>query len=91
MEFYILAAAWAEKLGWAEAIDVVTRALSEELGPENKLLVSRVTVLPTDDQFVREITSMYQVASPGAEQWVTGISVAGIPIGVGYILYSQAH
>ena len=87
---FILAAPWAEKIGWAQAIDVVTRALSEELGAENKVLVSRVTILPTADQFVREITSMYQVASPGTEQWVTSMSIAGIPIGVGYILYSQA-
>jgi hypothetical protein len=87
---FIFAAPWTDMTGRARATDLLTRALSEELGYENKPLVSRITVLPTKDQFVREITSMYQVASPGAEQAVTNISAAGIPIGVGWILYSQA-
>jgi hypothetical protein len=86
----IVSAPWTDKLGRAQAIDVVTRTLSEELSFENKQIISRVTVLPTKDLFVREITSIYQVASPGAEQWVTNISVAGIPIGVGHIFYSRA-
>jgi len=85
----IVAAPWTDRLGRAQAIDIVTRTLSEELSFENKQIISRVTILPTRDQFVREITSYYQVASPGAEQWVTNISAAGIPIGVGYIFYSQ--
>jgi hypothetical protein len=88
---FILSAPWADNMGRANSIGVVTRALSEELGLENKQLISRVTVLPTKDPFVDEITSMYQVASPGAEQFITSTSVAGIPIGIGYIFYSQAH
>jgi hypothetical protein len=87
---FIVSAPWTDRLGRANATSVVIRALSEELGVENKQLISRVTVLPTTDPFVREITSMYQVASPGAEQFITNTSAAGIPIGVGYILYSQA-
>jgi hypothetical protein len=87
----IVAAPWTDKLGRAQATEVVIRALSQELSLENKPIISRVTVLSTTDRFVREITSAYQVASPGAEQWVTNISAAGIPIGVGYIFYSQTN
>ena len=86
----IVAAPWTDQFGRARATGVVTRALSDELTLENKQMISRVTILPTKDPFVREITSLYQVASPGAEQWVTNISAAGIPIGVGYIFYSRA-
>jgi hypothetical protein len=87
---FIVSALWADKMSRGKSIGVVTHALSEELGLENKQLISRVTVLPTKDPFVDEITSMYQVASPGAEQFITSTSVAGIPIGIGYIFYSQA-
>jgi hypothetical protein len=85
----IVSGPWTDRLGRAEAIGVVVQTLSEELSPENKQIISRVTVLATKDPFVREITSVYQVASPGAELWVTNISAAGIPIGVGYIFRSR--
>lgn len=85
----IIAAPWAEKLGRAEAIRVVTQALSERLGVENKHAVSRVTVLPTNDPFVEAITSVYNVNSPGARQLIQNAAAAGIPIGVAYILYSR--
>ncbi len=87
---FIVSASWTDRMGRAASIGVVTRALSEQLGFESKQLISRVTVLPTNDPFVREITSIYQVASPGAEQFITNTSAAGIPIGIGYILFSQA-
>lgn len=85
----IIAAPWADKLGRAEGIRVVTRSLSEHLGLENKQAVSRITVLPTKDAFVEAITSVYQVNSPGARQWIQNAVAAGIPIGVAYILYSR--
>lgn len=88
---FIVAAPWTDRLGRAQATGVVARTLGDELGLENKQMISRVTILPTKDPFVREITSLYQVASPGAEQWVTNISAAGIPIGMGYIFYSRAN
>ena len=87
----IVAGPWADKLGRVQATELVAHTLSDELSLENKRIISRITVLPTNDPFVQEITSLYQVASPGTEQWVTNISAAGIPIGVGYIFYSQAN
>lgn len=86
----IVAAPWADDLGRAKATEVVVRALSEGLGLENKHAISRVTVLPTTDRFVRAMTRVYRIASPGAGQWVQNISAAGIPIGAGFIFYAQA-
>lgn len=85
----IIAARWADALGRAEATGVVVRALSEGLGPENKHAISRVTVLPTTDRFVREVTSTYQIASPGAGQWISNASVAGVPMGAYFVFYSR--
>ncbi len=86
----IVAAPWTDKLGRAEATAVVTHALNEGLGLENKQTISRVTVLPTSDRFVREITSIFSVSSPGSGQWIHNQSAAGIPIGAAFIFYSQA-
>lgn len=88
---FIVSSRWADELGRAEATGVVTRALSEGLGLENKPAISRVTILPTKDPFVREITSFYQIASPGAGQWVRNTSAAGITIGTGFIFFSQQN
>jgi len=86
----IVSAPWTDALGLAEATGVIVRALSEGLGLENKLAISRVTVLPTNDRFVRELVSLYQISSPSSGQWVQNISVAGIPIGAAFIFYSHA-
>lgn len=85
----IVAARWADRLGRAEAVRIVIQALSGRLGEGNKQAISRITVLPTNDPFVEAITSVYQVNSPGARQWVQNIVVAGIPIGLANILYSH--
>lgn len=85
----IISAPWADGLGRAEATGVVTRALSEGLGLENKPAISRVTILPTKDPFVREVTSFYRIPSPGPGQWVRNTSAAGITIGTGFIFFSQ--
>src|SRR5271156_5381578 len=84
----IVAAPWTDRLGRADATGVVTQALSEGLGLENKRAISRVTVLPTNDRFVREITSIYRVTSPGAGQWIRNTSADGVPIGAGFIFHA---
>jgi hypothetical protein len=86
----IVAAPWSDALGRAEATAVVVRALNEGLGLENKHAISRVTVLPTTDRFVRAMNRMFPIVSPGSGQWVQNTSADGIPIGAGYIFYSQA-
>jgi len=85
----IVAAPWADRLSKADATGIVVDALSVHLGMENKRAISRVTVLPVREDFVREMTSFFQVASPGAAHPVHNVSAAGIPIGAGYVFYSQ--
>lgn len=85
----IIAAPWADHLSRADATGVVVDALSAHLGMENKHAISRVTILPVGDDFVREMTSFFQVASPGAAHPVHNVSAAGVPIGAGYVFYSQ--
>jgi hypothetical protein len=87
---FIVAAPWTDALGRAEATGVVVRALSEGLGLENKHAISRVTVLSTKDPFVRDITLLYQITSPGAGQWIQNISAAGIPVHTAFVFYSRA-
>lgn len=85
----IVSARWTDQIDTSEATRLVIQALSNGLGFENKRSISRVTVLPTSDSFVREIVSFYQVASPGAGQWIRNISVDGVPIGNGFLFYSR--
>jgi len=85
----IVSAPWTDALGLPEATGIVVRALSEGLSLENKHAISRVTVLPTNDRFVREIASLYQISSPSSGQWVQNTSAAGIPIGAAFIFYSR--
>jgi hypothetical protein len=85
----IVSAPWTDALKLPEATGIVVRALSEGLGLENKHAISRVTVLPTSDRFVREIASFYQITSPSSGQWIRDVSVAGIPIGAAFIFYSR--
>jgi hypothetical protein len=85
----IVSAPWTDALGLPEATGVIVRALSEGLGLENKYSISRVTVLPTKDPFVRAITESYPVSSPRERQWIRDVSLAGIPIGAAFIFYSR--
>jgi hypothetical protein len=85
----IVSAQWTDHIETADATRLVIQALSAGLDSENKRSISRVTVLPTTDPFVREIVSYYQVASPGAGQWIRNVSADGVPIGNGFLFYSQ--
>jgi len=87
----IVAAPWTDALGKAEATGVVVRALSKGLSLENKHAISRVTVLPTREPFVRDLTFLYRITSPGSGQWVQNISAGGIPIDAAYIFYSRGE
>jgi len=83
----IVAARWLDRLGLAAATRLVAEALYKEVGLENKSAISRVTVLKTNDPFVREMTNLYPVA-PGSRVPVQQLS-AGELTGSGFILYSR--
>ena len=51
----IVSAPWTDRLGVAKATHNIATALHESLGLENQKAISRITVLATDDPFVRDI------------------------------------
>jgi hypothetical protein len=87
----IISAPWADKLGIVEATRAVTHELSLGLGLENRSAISRVTVLKTGDPFVRDMTALFQVSDPGMRLPVSNVAPDGIPVGSGYIFYSQPN
>jgi hypothetical protein len=85
----IIAAPWADRLGKEEATRIVAHALSDGLGTENKQAVTRVTVLPTQDEFVRAMTSLYRISKSGPPLAIQNSTVAGVSIGTAFLFYSQ--
>jgi hypothetical protein len=85
----IVAAPWADELGVADSTEVIVRELSQNLGLENKTAISRVTVLKTDDSFVRAMNDYFNSIPPQGVQPVRNIVVDGVPIGSGYVFFSE--
>jgi hypothetical protein len=82
----IVAAQWMDRMRRIDATRLVAQALHQDLGLENKVAISRVTVLQTDDPFVREMTKLYPVTTPSPIQNFA----AGELEGSGFVFYSQA-
>jgi hypothetical protein len=87
----IISAPWADKLGVVEATRAITHELSLGLGLEKRSAISRVTVLKTSDPFVRDMTALFQVSDPGTRLPVSNVAPDGIPVGSGYVFYSQPN
>src|ERR1700692_873532 len=85
----IISAPWADKLGVVEATRAITHELSLGLGLENRSAISRVTVLKTSDAFVRDMTALFQVSDPRTRLPISNVAPDGIPVGSGYVFYSQ--
>jgi hypothetical protein len=85
----IISAPWVDELGKVEATEAVATALSNGLGFENKSAISRITVLPTTDPFVRQV--VFYAGSVGLPHSmpVRNLTFAGIPIGSGVVFYSR--
>ena len=58
----IVSSDWADDLGIAEATRRIAHELHLSLGLENRAAVSRVTVLMTNDPFVRDMTHLYRAS-----------------------------
>ena len=84
----IVSSDWTERLGVAEATKIIARELHQTLGLENKLAISRVTVLKTGDPFVRDITRLYPVASQEGVP-LSQVTADGVTDGAGFLFYSQ--
>src|SRR5260370_194055 len=65
-----VSAGWAEEKGKYDTTHLIAHALHDGMDSESQIAISRVTVLNTDDPFVRDLTFLYPVP-PGS---------AGVPI-----------
>lgn len=85
----IIAAPWADELGVADSTEAIVHELSLNLGLENKTAISRVTVLKTDDSFVRAMNDYFNLIPSQVVQPVRNIVIDGVPIGSGYVFFSE--
>ncbi len=85
----IVSSEWTDNFGVPAAIKVIAKALHESLGLENKGAISRITVLKTNDPFVKDMTHIYPV--PGGQGGVplSQVTAGGITEGAGFVFYSQ--
>jgi hypothetical protein len=86
---FIVSADWTDEMGIAEATKVIAHALHESLNLSNRIAVSRITVLKTDDAFVRDMTRLYPV--PGGQGGIplSQVTAGGITDGAGFVFHSQ--
>jgi len=85
----IVAAPWADELGVADSTEAIVRELTLKLDLENKTAISRVTVLETDDSFVRAMNDCCNLIPPQGVQPARNIVVDAVPIGSGYVFFSE--
>lgn len=85
----IISSDWADSFGIAEATRRIARELHLNLGLENRAAVSRVTVLKTNDSFVRDMTHLYPVSGHQTGLPLSQVVAGSITEGAGFIFYSQ--
>ncbi len=81
----IVSAPWTDRLGVAKATHNIATALHESLGLENQKAISRITVLATDDPFVRDMNRLY----PASHVPLVQVTAGDVREGSGFVLYSQ--
>lgn len=85
----IVSADWTDSLGTAEATRRIAHELHITLGLENRIAVSRVTVLKTSDPFVRDMTNLYHVSGHQRGLPLSQVIAGGVTEGAGFVFYSQ--
>jgi len=83
----IVSAPWTDRMGIAHATRAITNALDQGLELQDKLAISRVSVLKTKDPFVRDMTRLYDVGSP--LDTPVQMPAGEITEGSAFILYSK--
>ena len=63
--------------------------LFEELLPEERVSIGRITVLKTSDPFVRDMTNLYPVLSRQGGMPVPHVTAGDVDEGAGFLFYSQ--
>ena len=85
----IISSDWTDNLGIPESIRVVAKTLHENLSLENKSTISRITVLKTNDPFVRDMTHIYPVHGGHGGVPLHQVTAGGVTEGAGFVFYSQ--
>jgi hypothetical protein len=84
----IVSAPWTDAMGKYDTTHLIAHTLHDALDPENQPAISRVTVLSASDPFVRDMTYLYPVASPGGVP-VGRVTAGDVDEGSGFIFYSK--
>jgi hypothetical protein len=84
----IVSSNWTDEMGVAAATRLIADALGKGLETQDKGAISRVTVLKTNDPFVRDMTKLYPVEGPGGSPLHT-VTAGSVSEGSAFVLYSQ--
>lgn len=79
---------WTDEMGVAAATRLIADALGKGLETQDKGAISRVTVLKTNDPFVRDMTKLYPIDGPGGSPLHT-VTAGSVSEGSAFVLYSH--
>jgi len=85
----IVSAPWADEKGKYDTTHLIAHALHDGMDSENQTAISRVTVLNTDDPFVRDMTFLYPVPAGSGGVPVAQVTAGDVSEGGGFVLYSR--
>ncbi len=85
----IVSAAWTDEIGKFDATHLIAQALHDGLDSEHQIAISRVTVLKTDDPFVRDMNFLYPVSAGSKGVPVALVTAGDVSEGGGFVLYSR--
>lgn len=85
----IVSSDWSDKLGTAQATQIIARELHQSLGMENRPAISRITVLKTVDPFVQDMTRLYPLHSREGGVPLNQVTAGDVSEGAGFLFYSQ--
>jgi len=80
----IVSSDWTDRLGIGEATRLIAHELHLSLGLENRVAISRVTVLKTIDRFVQDMTHFYSSVSRRGGDPITQLTAGGVT-GAGFL------
>ncbi len=85
----IVSASWADEKGKYDTTHLIAHALHDGMDSESQIAISRVTVLNTDDPFVRDLTFLYPVPPGSAGVPIAQVTAGDVSEGGGFVLYSR--
>lgn len=85
----IVSSSWTDEIGKFDATHLIAQALHDGLDSDHQVAVSRITVLKTDDPFVRDINFLYPVALGSKGVPVALVTAGDVSEGGGFVLCSR--